>query len=64
MNQISPQTYSQILDLEKKLLDLKHIISIPAKTAISLKGILKGVNFTVVEIKQAKKSLFKHSVSK
>ena len=55
--------YQQKLEaLEKEILKLKKgaAFKFPLK-AISLKGILKGVNITEGDIEQAKKSLFKEA---
>lgn len=58
----TPTKYVEKLEkLEKEILKLKKggLLGIPKKIAISLKGILKGVEITEKEIEDAKKSLFK-----
>jgi len=53
-------TLTKLEKLEKELLKLKKggELELPKKI-ISLKGILKGVKITEVDIEKAKKSLFK-----
>jgi len=53
-------TYAEKLNkLEIEIIKLKKNVKIIPKSPLSLKGILKGLNITDKDIKQARRSLFK-----
>lgn len=63
--EVETQIYSKLSEIEKEIETLKAIViqmTPTPKQIVSLGGMLKGIEITEEEIKEAKNSLFKFSI--